>query len=325
MPGRVFDRRLLWLLLLPLAVYGSVYLVVDQVRPTGLSFATIPPERFADVAAAEALHRYFWLSAFLILTAVSLAVATSAALALFREAPGQDLRLVFGLFVTVAVVIIVSEATGVAQRWYTYLGNGLFDSVFARVSVDGVGSALHVFKVAQEIIKATTAVAILLLTACLLMTLSRPAGDLSLTEHAEYLAAAIARQRVYLQQAAVVYVFAVLAMLSWMYWPLPFLASDALRADYKGVVMGAAVLQGVAFSIGIAAIYLPPALLLRCRAEALAHGVGPAVAIDEETRAALSPLAPHPFDQFRQVATMVMPALVGLLPVINDLFGISFA
>ncbi len=325
MPGRVFDRRLLRLLLLPLAVYGSVYLVVDQVRPTGLSFATIPPERFADIAAAEALHRYFWLSAFLMLTAVSLAVAAGAALALFRETPPRDRRLVFGLFAAIAAVIILAEVTGVAQRWYTYLGNGLFESIFSRIPVDGIGSALHVFKMGQEVIKATTAVAILLLAACLLMTLSRPSDDLSLTERAEDLAAAIARQRVYLQQAAMVYVFAVLAMLSWMYWPLPFLASEALRADYKGVVMGAAVLQGVAFTIGVAVIYLPPALLLRRRAEALARGIGPAVAVDAETRAALSPLAPHPFDQLRQVGTIVLPALVGLLPVINDLFGISFA
>lgn len=323
--GRAFDRRLLWLLLLPLAVYALVYVVVDQVRPSGLSFNVIASQKFADVAPTEALHRYFWLSAFLMLTTVSLAVAASAAIALFRETPPRDRRLMFGLVVMVALVIIASEVMGVAQRWYTYLGNGLFDSIFSQIAVDGVGSALHVFKIGQEVIKATTAVAILLLTACLLMTLSRRTGDLSVSERAEDLAAAIARQRVYLQQAALVYVFAVLAMLSWMYWPLPFLASDTVRTEYKDVVMGAAVLQGVVFTIGIAAIYLPPALMLRRRAEALAAGIGPSASVDPETRAALSPLAPHPFDQFRQVATIVLPALAGLMPALNDLLGLSIA
>jgi hypothetical protein len=47
-----------------------------------------------------------------------------------------------------------------------------------------------------------------------------------------------------------------------MYWPMPFLADDATRDAYRQLVVGAAVLQGVGYSLGIAAIYLPPALLL---------------------------------------------------------------
>lgn len=309
------------LVLLPLAVYVVVYTVIDQARPAGIVFETIAQESFGSVAAAEGRHRYYWLSAFILLTAVSLAVAGSAGLALFRETPPKDRRFAYGFVALVALAVIAAEVSGVAARWYTYLGDDLFVSIFSQVESKGEGSALSVFLVGQEVIKGSAALAIVLLAACLIMTLAEPPACVSLAARAKHAAAAAARQRLYLQQAALVYVFAVLAMLSWMYWPLPFLADDTVRNEYQNLVMGAAVLQGVAFTLGVAAIYLPPALLLRQRSVEIASRVGESSELDEETRAAIGPLATHPFDQFKQVAAMLMPALVSLTPAITGLWA----
>ena len=70
MSGPTFDRRLLLLAILPIAVYFLVYAVVDQARPTGIVFSTIEVEPVLSVAVAvaEAKLRYFWLSAFVLLT-----------------------------------------------------------------------------------------------------------------------------------------------------------------------------------------------------------------------------------------------------------------
>ncbi len=316
----IFNRRLILLALLPLAIYVLVYAVIDQARPTGIVFQTIDATAFGTVAAAEGRYRYYWLSAFILLTAVSLAVAGSAGLALFRETPPKDRGFAYGFVVIVALAVIAAEVFGVAERWYTYLGDDLFASIFAQVESKGEGSALSVFIVGQEVIKGSATLAIVLLAACLIMTLAQPPAGVSLAARAKHVAAAAARQRLYLQQAALVYVFAVLAMLSWMYWPLPFLADDAVRKEYQNLVMGAAVLQGVAFTLGVAAIYLPPALLLRQRSVALASA-GADIELDDETRAAIGPLATHPFDQFKQVAVMLMPALVSLTPAITGLWA----
>ena len=106
-----------------------------------------------------------------------------------------------------------------------------------------------------------------------------------------------------------------MAVLSWMYWPLPFLA-DAVEVErYTELLMGAAVLQGVAFSLGIAAIYLPPALMLRNRIAQLA---GDFEGHDEAAATVQASLATHPFDQFRQVAIIVLPTLVSMLPAVKE-------
>lgn len=326
-----FDRRYLFFALLPIAVYLLVYSVVDQARPTGIVFATIPVERFPSVAAAEGQLRYFWMSSFTVLIATALAVSASGAMALWRDTPAQDRRLVFGLVAIAGAAIVGVEISGAAQRWYTYLGEGLFLSIFPKLPTEAGWSAFDVFKVGQELVKGSAAIALLFITAGLVMTLAEPAKSMPLAQHIRHLAAASGRQRVYLQQAAMIYVLAVVVVVTWMYWPLPFLASDAVRADYSKLATGAVVLQGVMLSLGVAAIYLPAALVLRHRAitlrarfeaeeteEAKETAEGdtdaPPSPPDKPTLAALEQLQPHPFDHLRQLVTLILPALVSALP-----------
>ena len=168
-----FDRRLLGLTLLPLAIYVTVYAIIDRARPTGIVFETIEPSQFASVATDEGQLRYFWLSAFVLLTAAALAIAASSALALMRDTPERDRPLVFGLVGIGVVVIVVAEMSGMTDHWYIYLGEGLYSNLFSQITI-GSRSALSTLNIGLELTKAATALALLLLVACLIMTLARP-------------------------------------------------------------------------------------------------------------------------------------------------------
>ena len=84
-------------------------------------------------------------------------------------------------------------------------------------------------------------------------------------------------------------------------------------------MVGAAVLQSVGYSLGIAAIYLPPALLLRRRVVALA-GETADDAAGAETWLREKGLETQPLDQLRQAAAMLMPVLVSILPALTELW-----
>lgn len=106
-------------------------------------------------------------------------------------------------------------------------------------------------------------------------------------------------------------------MLAWMHWPLPFLASDAVRGDYRDLLVANALLQGTAYSLGIAAIYLPAAMLLRRRIADLAETTPDAA----PTWLREQGLEAQPFDQLRQMATVLLPAIVGILPALEKLWN----
>ncbi len=106
-------------------------------------------------------------------------------------------------------------------------------------------------------------------------------------------------------------------MLAWMHWPLPFLASDAVRGDYRDLLVANALLQGTAYSLGIAAIYLPAAMLLRRRIADLSEATPDAT----PTWLSEQGLETRPLDQLRQLATMLLPAIISVLPALEKLWS----
>lgn len=96
-PG--FDRRLLLLLLLPLGIYALTYLVIDQARPANVSFPHVEFQHYRElpygIQAAQSKYYYFWLSSYVLLTGVCIAVACGAGMALWREARRHDQALVW--------------------------------------------------------------------------------------------------------------------------------------------------------------------------------------------------------------------------------------
>jgi hypothetical protein len=217
----------------------------------------------------------------------------------------------------VVAVLVASQTPEFGQPWQNYLGRDLFKTIFSQVDATCCRSAHHFFLTSKEVIKAVVILALAVLAFDLILTLKAPPARLPRVMRAKLTAAAIARQRVYLNQAALVYVFAVLAMLSWMYWPMPYLEAESAKA-YGKVLAGAAALQGLGFTLGVATVYLPPAFVLRSRAEALATEILVLGGDNKQVVDDLGPLAAHPFDHLRQVMTMVMPVIISLLPAIYD-------
>lgn len=320
-PG--FNRWRLLLLLLPLGIYAIAYAVIDQARPAGVQFPHLTLESMGDgafkAAAEQAKYHYYWLSSYVILTAVCVAVGCSAGLALRRETPPGDRNIVGWCIAFLVALVVGVELSGYVTRWYTYLGDGLYRAVFAEMATLKYPSALSVFLNGQQVIKIAVAVSVVVLSTCMILTLKTPPDSATIAEKARYLKRAQNMQKNYLQQTALVYVFAVIAMMAGMYWPLPFLPDEAAKAAYMELLTGSAILQGVAFSLGAAAVYLPAALLLRQWSETMTVVMTDQPEPDQETVAAIEALSINPFDQMRQVAIMIMPILVSLTPLLDGI------
>ena len=322
-----FDLRWLWLGLLPFIVYSIFFRVFEELRPSGLVFPLAKNPDSLTIGAAEAYRRYFWLSAFAVAGAVAAAVTFSAIMTMRRGLVQGNRAAIYGVALVAIAIMAVVEIFSGAKRWYTHLGDGLFQSVFGTGKAFGELSRLEVLDAGLDVIKWLGMIALILLTLCLVLTLARPASaDMPDEEYAQHLAAAAKTQRALLLHLTAVYVVAIVAMFAWMMWPMPYLADEAAKAAYRDVVNGAAILQAVGYSLGTAAIYLPAAMVLRQRAMTLAGrmagqtdaGLTGANADDWLARMGL---AASPVDQFRQTATLALPVLVSLAPAVGDLLG----
>jgi hypothetical protein len=325
----VLDRRYLLLVLVPVIAYVLVaYVVLDATRRDDVVFRIIPADAFASVAAAEARYRSFWVTAFLLSAATSLAVATSAALGLGRLRLARDRGLILALIAGIALASIAVETLGPLRgdnRWYDDLGRvvladgetrSLFRALFLSPPTGlAATSTLHLLDTGLDVVKVLGAIALTLVGFGLVLTLAEPLRPEPAERRAARLALDLSRQKELLQHGATVYVLAIVAMLAWMHWPLPYLADAAVRAEYRDLLVANGLLQGTAYSLGIAAIYLPAAMLLRRRIADLAESA-PGSAADWLHE---NGLETRPFDQLRELATVLLPAIIGILPVLEKL------
>ncbi len=354
-PRREFDRRYLLLIAVPLGVYLLFYFIIGSTRNVGIVFDVIPSEQFGSVAAAEAKYRYFWISAFLVFGAVALAVIASCAMTLYREMPQHRRPLIISLIVFFLVAIGIYEAFPGREtfRWYESMGKNLYQCTLGQIgvtSVDaeagarqgsnvGVESAanpvpcvvdeapvqpvLDMLAIGIDLVKVLGAAALIVICAGSILTLSHISGDkagnpTTVTEQeTRYLSRNVALLKSYLYQSSAVYVFAMIAMISWMFWPIPFVADVE---KYRDLVVGSALLQGVGYTLAVASIYLPPAVLLRHRVHRMAHRE----LVDDEAASVETWLRQRglhfqPLDELRQVAAMLLPVAISALPALTSL------
>lgn len=351
-----FDRRYLLLIVVPLGVYLLFYFILGKTRNDGIAFEFIPFEQFAIVAHAEAKYRYFWISAFLVSSAVSLAVIVSSAMSLYREMLPRHRRLVISLVVLLVTAIVIYESSPQIfdrERWYQYMGADLYDTMFDRkrwYEYMGAGlyeatlgnmpvaiglidipaprpeSILHLFDIGLNLVKFFAATALIIIGVGSILTLSsitaEKVGDpKNFTEHkAKHLARNIALLKGYLYQGSAVFVFAIIAMISWMFWPIPFLNGDNVQIAYRELVVGSAILQGVGYTLAIAALYLPPVLLLRQRISRMAKQE----LVGDETISAEEWLRQRgldfkPLEELRQVVAVLLPTVISVVPALTNI------
>ncbi len=348
-----FDRRYILLALAPLGAYVLLYLSIEAMRNMGIEFRTIHAFQFVEVAASETKYRYLWVSAFLVSAAVTVAVIAAAGFSLLAQTPRRDRRLVWSLIALIVGVITLYEGYGVScatpqgegppvglcgalqnDWWYESLGKDLYQETLGRLPItadplavpvaDFEDSALARLESALVALKFLGTLALVLIAAGSILTLTRPeaAGprDSAVAAvQAEFLAGKVALLRRYLYLGSAAYVFAIIAMISWMLWPLPFLDGAQARSDYHQLVIGSAILQGVGYTISIAAIYLPPALLLRQRIVRLAkEAMAGHEAVEAETWLQQRGLQFRPLDELRQMGALLMPALISGLPLLMN-------
>ena len=349
------DRRFLLLVLVPIGVYVLMACVILPVTfPDTVTFAILDADSFASLAAAEARYRSFWVTAFLLSAAASITVAVGTSLGLWRLHLARDRQVILSLILAVILGSVAAETF--TSRWYDNLGQacqpskeaatieatsgdktasdeaardetsreactelgGLFRTVFQKKPY-GVApaSTLHLLDTGLNVVKTLGIVALSLVGAGLILTLAEPQRQQTPAERAARLGRDLQRQKALLQQGAAVYVLAIIAMLAWMHWPLPYLASDVVRGDYRDLLVANALVQGTAYSLGIAAIYLPAAMLLRRRIADLAENAPDATPSWLREQG----LEAQPFDQLRQMATVLLPAIIGILPALEKLWS----
>ena len=305
------DYRYLALGLAPLLTYALYYGVLGAVQENGLAFSPAPSE---SSDAAEVKYRYFWVSAFAVSFAVSLSVGVAALLTAWRSLPPGARRVGFTLAIAGLLAIVVGEVFLTGERWYAFMGADLFSTAFCTGDARDC-STLATFDLGLDAVKYAGAFALVMLTLAFISTLRHAGG--SPERRAIHLAKSAAQQRDLLRLAAAVYVMACLALIAWMSWPLPLL-SGTEEERYRDLRLGSAVLQGVGYSLGVASIFLPPAICLRDRIRRLAETEA------DQGRDVGDWLREHgldssPFDQLRQAGTVLLPTLVGFLPALGDI------
>ena len=315
------DRWLLLFTLVPVITYAIYNAVLGGVQDGSLSF---PLTTGIGSAAAEIKSRYLWASAFSVSAVVSLTVAAFAALTIWRHLGQGDRKLFFGIAIFGFLLIVLGEELFTGDRWYTQLGDGLYCQAFCGLdaaqcsgSTDARGACpkLDALDLGLDVTKYAGAAALIFLTLAFIATLRRTEG----ADPARELARAGREQQQLLLQGAAVYVMACLSLLAWASWPLAVLSDNALAA-YREVLLGSTVLQGVGYSLGIASIFLPSAMVLRMRAADLVD----ATAKTEPERAEwlqLQGLEQSAIDQLRQMATILMPTFISFLPALQQLWG----
>lgn len=330
-----FDRRYLLLTAVPMGVYLLFYFIIANTRNVGIEFGVIPFEQFPSVAHAEAKYRYFWISAFLVSGAVSLAVIASCVMSLYRETPPPHRPLIILLVVFIVVAIAIYESFPdffEQKRWYEYMGEGLYEATLGKMPVTtGLNEGplqpvLQKLDIGLNFVKILGATALIIIGVGSILALSHITAEKvdnpkTFTKHkTKHLARNVARLKNYLYQGSAVYVFAMIAMMSWMFWPIPFLSVDNVKLAYRELVVGSAILQGVGYTLGVAAIYLPPAVLLRHRINRMANQelVGNEAASVEEWLRERG-LHFQPLDELRQVAAMLLPVAISAIPALTNI------
>lgn len=333
-----FDRRYLFLALVPLGVYALLYFIYAEIRNAGITFDIIPIEQFSNVAHAELKYRYFWISAFLVSSAVSVSVMFSCAMSLYRETPPRHKKFIIIAVLLLIVGIIIFEWFPGAldrMRWYEYMGAGLYKGSLGEFPITLTLGAtdmllqpdedriLRKLDIGLNFVKMFGATALIIIGVASILTLSRITGEKIDDPEAfqeqtvTHLSRNIALLKGYLYQGSIVYVFAVIAMISWMFWPIPFLDGPEVRAAYRELLVGSAIIQGVGYTLAVAAVYVPPAVLLRQRVgQMVEEAITGKTAVSADKWLRERGLHFQPIEAFRQFLAVLLPTLISMLPAL---------
>ena len=184
-------------------------------------------------------------------------------------------------------------------------------------------SLLETLNLGLNITKILGATALIIITVGCLYTLSYPTNHYrnpnneTRAQYIRHLIYQFQMLRTYLWQASIVFIFAVIAMISWMFWPFAFLLNSDAQQAYMDLVVGSMLLQGVGYTLAISAIYLPPELVLRHRVNRLASADGVHRTVEEyriwRLKNGFASLLGFT-EQMKHVTIVIAPAVLAAIP-----------
>lgn len=283
-PARQVDPRYFAIVLVPVAIFLTEALIRDHLMPADLEVPADILQEGRDWL--EAAGRYRFLAATWFYGALSALAAALLARTLMRPTVSATriAAILTFLFVLLLASLPVLGGFGDAPGGQIYdpLGSAVFEAVFARGTLPGCAGpedtwllgvcgevpVLSMFTSMVDLVNIFAGLAIGSMIVSMILSLDdRPCKDIE--ERAALLAENLRHMRQQLYLSGVILTFGMLFAASWIYWPLPLVA-EAERAAYGAVLLSAALFLGTYFSLLMLGFYLPVALVLAGRVNALA-------------------------------------------------------
>ncbi|OQW33797.1 MAG: hypothetical protein A4E19_02815 [Nitrospira sp. SG-bin1] len=261
----------------------------------------------------EVKSRYIWLTTVVVALVAGLYAVIVCGMIIYQSHPRARLMVV-------TAVGIVFASIGLTFIWALDETHALYRAVFSfsydnlrqagpqRISPDLLRYAMIVVSIVN--VQAMVVPVVALLAAC--STLAPP--PTGRRPDPEFYAMQLTRLKEVLAAASAILVSGVLHMGAWLRWPAALIADPAAHESVLGAALAITLFWGVTFTLMLVSTYLPAALILAKRAQALLCGNSsqPVVAKPEEW------LKEHGLflslqDHFPQFGLMLAPLLASPL------------
>jgi hypothetical protein len=228
----------------------------------------------------EVKSRYIWLTTVVVALVAGLYASILCGMIVYQTHPRARL-------VVVTAVGIFFASLGLAFIWALDETHALYRAVFSfsydnlrqagpqRISQDLLRYAMTVVSIVN--VQALVVPVVALLAAC--STLAPPITDARPTP--DFCAAQMKRLKEVLGAASAILVAGVLHMGAWLRWPAALIADQAAHEAVLGTALAITLFWGVTFTLMLVSTYLPAALILARRAQALLQESSPQQSVPE--------------------------------------------
>lgn len=225
----------------------------------------------------EVKFRYIWLTTVVLALVAGLYSLILCAMIVYQSLPRPQLMVVTAIGLVFTVI-------GVTFIWALDESHTLYRAVFG-FSYDNLRQAgphrisEHLLRYTMVVVSVVNVQAMVVPIVALLAACGTLAPPISgVTPDPTFYASQMRRLKEVLTAASALLVSGILHMGAWLRWPAALVADNAGQEAVLGTALAITLFWGVTFTLMLVATYLPAALLLARRAEALLLGSSPEAA-----------------------------------------------
>ena len=308
----------------PLVVLGLALLVFETTNDAfrvGLDAAPANGDEGPNwvLVAAERRARLVWQTSVLLLAVVSLGAVLLSLCLIARSVEGMARRTFYVLLAVAAVIASVTVGHNdisfelMAPHILAPTIGQVLDAGGAHCGLAAPPFTLCDFQVSRALtnslsFSATLATAFAI--AALIFGLSEAADKAAVQQ-------SILRLQTLLYVAAAVLISVVLSMGAWLQWPAALAETPEIKARLLAVATGIGFFWGTAFSLMLAAVYLPAAFRLEWLRRDLGPLQAPAPAEKGKGKSGGGAGGGPVFGQMLRMIAILSPMITGLLPIFN--------